>query len=351
MLLRIGIDLRPLLDENESGVAVYTRSMLDIFMKKKNIVCDLFYQSAIESKKIQKLFPEARHIKISNTLFHIKSLYRFQKLPENYFIKKPDLIWLPDRRPFYISSIPLVMTIHDLVPENNPESLSLKSKIWFRIFSLNRLLELCNGVICPSYTTASALNYNLKKVVTYEGADLAKSEKQIAKVEKKTPFFLVISPADPRKRLDWVEKMAIEFPKANFVIAGLKNNESRFKRKRIKKLKNIIFLGQFSEPEKKWLLTHTLALLALSKNEGFDLPVLEAVKAKCPVIMSNISVHKELYKSPECIVSDLSDLRLAIYNAIKKRGKIPKPRCEYSWEKASEKALLFFRSIVVNENC
>ena len=351
MELRIAVDLRTLLEPFESGVTVYTREMVRALMNLPRIELDLFYQSSKKDPRIHQLFPKVRHIKHSNSKFHFRSLIKFPRLPLNFFEKTPDLIWIPDRRPFYRSKIPLVMTIHDLVPELYRTTLSIKGRVWHRIFPLRRLMNLCDAFITPSYTTSSKLKTKKRVEVAYEGASLSKKmEKPKIAKQLKHPFFLVISPADPRKRLKWVIKMAKEFPRVNFLIAGYKKDDSRFSQQRVKKLKNLIFLGQFSEGEKLWLLKNTKALLALSEYEGFDLPVLEAVRAKCSVIMSDISVHRELYKTRECFVTDLPELRAAIYRALHGNAKIPVPRGNYTWEAAAKRASLFFRHVVVNKN-
>ena len=134
MLLRIAVDLRPLLEPFESGVTVYTKAIVDEFIKLRTVQLDLFYQSAKPCERIHNMYPRVRHLKISNTKFHLKSIFKFQPLPRAYFEKKPHLIWIPDRRPFYETRIPLFMTIHDSVPEKLKFTMSLKSRIWHLVF-------------------------------------------------------------------------------------------------------------------------------------------------------------------------------------------------------------------------
>lgn len=351
-LLRIAVDLRPLLEPHESGVTVYTKAMVAELLKLKGVGLDLFYQSSEKNDKIHVLFPKVRHVEISNTRFHLKSLFRFLELPEGFFVKKPDLIWLPDRRPFYRTEIPVVMTIHDQVPEKFARTLSIKSRVWHRLFSLKRLLRLSSGILLPSSTSGLTLPRSLQKEVTFEGANLAKSVKAPENNKKlnKRPFFLSISPADPRKRLNWVLEMAKKFPKAHFAIVGLKPGDKRFAKAGLKKMKNLFLYPQVSEEEKLWFLRNARALLSLSVYEGFDLPVLEAVRAKCPVIMSDIAVHNELYRCEQPMVGNLDDLRFAIHKALNGDVKVPKPRGVYDWEGAAKRALLLFRRVLSNKD-
>jgi len=316
--------------------------MLSEFLKMKGVEVELFYQSRKRCERVHKMFPGVRHIPISTFWHRFKSLLRFPVLPDGYFKKKPDVIWLPNRKEFYRTEIPVVMTVHDLVPERFGRTMSVKGRILHKLFSLKRILRLCDGVIVPSSSVGVSLPRGLRKEVTFEGVSLAKKTE---KVKVKKPFFLTIAPADPRKRLSWTVQMAKEFPKMNFVIAGMKEGDKRFGRCKIKESKNLFLLGRVSEEEKTWLLRNARALLALSRYEGFDLPVLEAVKAKCPVIMSDIAVHRELYKDAD-FVGNLEELRAAIL----RDARVPKPRGDYTWEGAAKRALLLFRRVVADKN-
>ena len=159
----------------------------------------------------------------------------------------------------------------------------------------------------------------------------------------------MISPSDPRKRLEWFLAMAERFVKVNFVVIGLKSTDSRFAKLKLKKSDNVFLLGEVSEEEKSWYLHHARALVAVSKYEGFDLPVLEAVRAKCPVIMSEIPVHHELYKDA-CMVKNLKELEGAVYRARSGQIEVPQPRGVYTWEKTADRTLLFFLRVLLHKD-
>ena len=349
-MLRLAVDLRPLLESFESGVTQYTKALVREFLKRTDLELDLYYQARSRCERIHELFPQVRHVALSNTRFHARALFGFPSLPEGYFPVKPDLIWIPDRRPFYRTEIPIVMTIHDKVPEIYTSTLSRKSRLWHFIFSLKRLLSLCSGVVVPTFTVGGALKTKLPKEVSYEGASLARvKEPSLSKKLRKVPFFVMISPSDPRKRLEWLFAMAERFSKVNFVVMGLKSTDSRFATLKLKKGANVFLLGEVSEEEKSWYLHHARALLALSKYEGFDLPVLEAVRAKCPVIMSDISVHNELYKKA-CMVKNLKELETAVYRALHEKIEVPEPRGDYTWKKTADRTLLFFLRVLFHKD-
>lgn len=349
---RIAIDLRPLLDPHESGVSVYTKSLVQRLIQNPSVEWQLFYQAKKRCSRIHELFPNVQHVARSNRLFHLKYLFGLKKLPKNYFKTIPDLLWIPDRRPFYECPFPIVMTIHDRIPELLPSSLSLKSRLWHRLFSLNRLKAGTKGLLFPSLTVAQSVRSRNPKEVTYEGVEFFEKPKRpeaLSKKIKEKDFFFTLSPADPRKRLTWIFNAAKRFPKMNFIIAGLKLKDQRFRKMSLKTPENCSILNSISEEEKSWLYKNASAYLALSKMEGFDLPVLEAVHAKCPVLLSDIPVHHELYKDAEWIQTE-EDLWKALYLAQNTSLKVPTPRGIYSWEKAAQRTLLFFLRVLGNEN-
>ena len=139
------------------------------------------------------------------------------------------------------------------------------------------------------------------------------------------------------------------FPKLNFVIAGVKLKDRRFKKLNISKRENLFLLPSITEAEKAWLYRNACALLALSRSEGFDLPVLEAVHAKCPVLLSDIPVHHELYKEAEWVKTE-EDLWKSLYLAKNANLKVPTPRGTYTWEKAAQRSLLFFLRVLLNKD-
>jgi len=117
MSILIAIDLRPLIEPFESGVTVYTKAMVAQFQRMKgvgdkDVELLLFYQSGRRCERIHKLFPKVRYVKVSTTWHRLRSLFAFPNLPGAYFVakrggrqpanaKQPDLIFMPDRRPFY----------------------------------------------------------------------------------------------------------------------------------------------------------------------------------------------------------------------------------------------------------
>lgn len=344
--LVIAVDCRPLIEKRVSGVSVYTREIIRELSKYTELDLKFFYQNGKKIEHLHQEFKDIQFIKKSSTKFHLRSSIKFQKLAEGYFDIKPDLIWLPDRRPFYKTEIPIVMTIHDMVPKRARASLSWRSRLWHLMFPTKKLIKNVDGVLCPSFSVEQEIPRNMMRRVTYEGARKQKPE-LIKGLSKK--FSLFLAPDDPRKGISDFLRLVQDFPKDNFVWAGRKPNDKRFSSLKVDELTNLHIIPEFSESQKWGLFQQATLLLALSKYEGFDLPVLEAVRAKCPVIMSDIDVHQELYSGVN-FVSNYEDLKTEYIRSRSNRLALPKTRGVYTWGSAAKQSLLLFRRVIENKN-
>jgi glycosyltransferase involved in cell wall biosynthesis len=347
MSVRIAIDGRGLTDHFESGVRVYIRSMIQELIKVPSLEVDLFYTGKSRCPWIHDWFPKARFIPISSKAFIFKAWFRKERLERELFPAEADLIWLPDRRPFFKTKTPVVLTVHDLVPELYFKTLSWKSRLWHMAFPLKALLKLCDGVLFTSKSVASSAHVSLPNEITFAGSSLSEKAQKLNPFIPKN-FFLFLAPADPRKGLDLFLEMAKAFPEQKFIWAGQKQKDRRFAKIKSKIPSNVQILGEISEAEKSWLFEKTLALLSLSHYEGFDLPVLEALQKNKAVLLSDIPVHREFYEG--MFFNNPEECRNAIQKILKGEWQVPKAKHSMNWSSAAEKALLFFRSVILHKN-
>lgn len=117
---------------------------------------------------------------------------------------------------------------------------------------------------------------------------------------KKNNYFIYAGGYDERKN---VNKLIAEFqsfsgkyPDIELVLVGDKVFEDKLYEsfEDAKNRDNIVFTGFVTEKELCALYKNAISLLHLSKDEGFNLPILEASNANCPIIISDIPVHREI---------------------------------------------------------
>ncbi len=349
--MRLAIDLRPFLSPWISGVTVLTDALITALQAESSWDLDFYYFAAERFEPIHQRFPTVRHIPISNRWFHFRSLFGAPKLPRDFFEISPDLIWIPDRRPFFKTKIPVVMTVHDAVPEQMPETLSFKSRLYHRFFSLQRSFKHVDAFLTPSQTTANFLKERTARPIHVSYACLPFSQLEALKPSVEIPesFAFFLAPVDPRKGLTQLEQIVRSMPDLSVVWAGLKSYDSRFAFHGLPQSRQVIFLSEITEPEKVWLFQNAFAFLALSEMEGFDLPVLEAAHWQCPTILSDIPVHRELFESDYFTCNFEESLKFLNFLR-ENEGRTPKAKFSDDPSKIAHDLSLFFRSVVVHKN-
>lgn len=126
-------------------------------------------------------------------------------------------------------------------------------------------------------------------------------------------YLICISGSDPRKNPEMLLESIAEINKSDpgigLVIIGnindyLKNHlNQKFKILGGDKNK-LVFISGISDEDLKYLFKNALASINPSKNEGFSIPVIEAIAASCPSLASKIPAHQELLDESELFPID-----------------------------------------------
>ena len=162
---------------------------------------------------------------------------------------------------------------------------------------LNRLQTECNrsGSICfiSQFARDSALRHlNLegKQLQTiYNGVeDLTEGPMQKPKgIDMSKPFLLCIGVVKRKKNVHTLLPMMDLLPEYNLIVAG--NDTDSYARDihdLLPNHPNVQMTGVVTDEERRWLYAHCSALVMPSLNEGFGLPVIEAMQWGKPVFAS-----------------------------------------------------------------
>ncbi len=113
----------------------------------------------------------------------------------------------------------------------------------------------------------------------------------------------------------------------------------------------IHFLGPVTEEEKWYLLSRTSGLLFLSHEEGFGLPILEAMSVGAPVIASRGGAIEEVSGDQAILVdgSELDSIAMAIAQCILVPEGVQLLRengfrraSQFSWQKTAHETMSVF---------
>jgi len=343
--MKIGFDARWYFNGPVSGKLV-VRNLLDrmisnnlhtivpIFnIKDKNNVYKKF-------GNINCIFTKIRNPLISN-VFEIPFLKKSNEL---------DIIIFQNFSPFF-GSFKKINYIHDIIFEDRPEFFTKKEKLYFS--PMKYLSMKADLVITISKNEKDRIirkGYSKNVAYVYHGIDT--SMKNMAKNVKNLPkeYILAVGRINIRKNISTLIRSIslIKNKNIKLVIVG----EDSWKKEKINidaKLKSrIVFLKNISNEELGYIYSNARVFCFVSLDEGFGLPIVEAMSFGIPVICSNISVMPEVSGNAGILVdpysenqiADKIDLLLSDKLFYEQQQKLSiKKASEYSWEKSTEKII------------
>ncbi len=207
-----------------------------------------------------------------------------------------------------------VITLHDVAFKDSPQSYSWKSRVYLN-WASKFAVKNASQIIVPSTKTKEDLMkfYRCEEgkihviPLGFKAIDLIISEKEERSVLKKHKlrqgkYFLYLGRIEWKKNSDTLIKAFLEFCKENdeikLVIAGFPGHGGEAILNSIPQLmkERIILPGYISEKEKQVFLKNALSFIFPSREEGFGIPLLEAMQAGLPLIASAIPTSKEIAK-------------------------------------------------------
>lgn len=382
--MKIGVDIRALMDKRYSGVSAYAEQLLkEIILQDKENQYFLFYNSFHDlSEKFSSW--ESERVKVIGTHFPNKVFnYVLQKLFARPFLDKTlggvDLFWSPHFNfSNFSSDTKNILTVHDLSFLRAPEFFSWRKNCWHRLLGVGKLIKKADVIVAISENTKLDL-IDIFKVpeqkikVIYSGINLAEESKEIAGDYNQQDFFdkytirdkyiLSIGNIEPRKNLDGLIKAYNILRENNpeiknqLVLAGApgwRNKhiyqaaiDSQFS-------EDIIFTGYVSEGEKISLYQRAVVFAFPSFYEGFGFPPLEAMSYGLPVIAANTSSIPEVVGNSAILINPVfpSEIASALEIVLKDEAMKEKYRSAgkerlvlFSWEKTAEEYLKLFNSL------
>ena len=294
--MKIAIDYRLAASSNR-GMARYCREIVnELFRLDKQNEYYLLTSVIPDDVKLPKNF---KFVRLSLTNFILSEQF---SIPAACRRLKPDVLWSPyNTFPVFLrKKTKLFVTIHDLIFFNAPMG---EEKLYKRIGRLYRkaIVKTFSKHICSYFTVSeyskslirNLLKLNCDGVITPNCLSpdfISLSEKY--RENGKMNFFFTVSGDNPSKNLQFLinifsEKLVDE----TLYIAGL-GEKSEFRKYQTNK---IIFLSQnISDEELVKLYSSCKAFIFPSLEEGFGIPIIEALCCHSKVISSNRTCLPEI---------------------------------------------------------
>lgn len=189
-----------------------------------------------------------------------------------------------------------VLTIHDVISHNNKK---YKKRLEDKIERANAITYISNFVKQETHQYFK-IGSHIKEYVIYNGTPLYSVDtSQFNPIEAaQTPFFFAIGDFQERKNFHSLVEMMRLLPDYKLIIAG--QNTSPYAES-IKTLINryhlherVILAGRISDEAKQYYMQHAEAFLFPSTQEGFGLPIVEAMHWGKPVFLSKLTSLPEV---------------------------------------------------------
>ena len=334
-----------------TGVENYSYFLINELVKKHPKEITLITPRKIDLPVTQIIIPFPRlwtQVRLSWELFKTKNI-------NNLFV--PSHV-LP-----LINAKKSVITIHDVAFKHSPKSYGRLSR-WYLDWSTQFAVKHATKIIVPSQKTKADLmdfyHCPASKIhvipLGFKRSLLKPSQKNTEQLLKKhnlkeKGYFLYIGRIEWKKNSDNLIKAFELFSKKNpdlkLVMAGFSGHGGQEILDSIPETlqSRIILPGYISELEKQTFLTHALTFIFPSREEGFGIPLLEAMAANLPIIASNIPTSKEIAEQsalffdpedPEALATLMEKITKSTDPKILKTTHHQNTLKHYSWEKCAK---------------
>jgi len=277
--------------------------------------------------------------------------------------------FLPPRK-----SCPFVLTLHDLVYFHNPgRTFFLRAKYWQ--YYIRSTWRMADAILTVS-------EFSKREIIRYLGvpADMIHvvhngvdqrfltpapaSEREAMRAANRLdfPYILYVGRLDPDKNVDaLIEAYALLLARGlkdwKLVIAGAKEFRTSTTFGLVEKFKlqdRVVFTGHIGEDHLVPLYQEAAAFCYPSLNEGFGLPVLEAMAAGAPTVTSNVSSLPEVAgdaaatvdpRSPAAIADALQRLLTTDEGPAARERGIARART-FTWSRAAAQKLEVYEKVL-----
>lgn len=355
--MRVGI-LAYALDRNNAGISQYIRQLI-MHLKKQH---DL---TVVHLRKSGDPVYAGTHEVLIPRMFHWPPLIR---LYMNLALRNldVDVLYHPGPVGYLVKpGVPLVQSMHDMTPIKMPESQRLLSRLGYRLLTrayvrtadaLLTLSESSRNDVCSMLKVPKSKVYVTHLASMYRMPE----KKDVARVREKYglgyPYFIFVGTRVAHKNLvRMLEGFARSGSPNHFVLVGAdgyRSSEVHTAVRRLNMADKVHFFDSVPNDDLPGFYAAAEALVFVSLNEGFGLPVIEAMSCGCPVIASRVSSIPEVAGDAALYVDpyNVDDIARGMRNVSKKRQVLVKKGMiqakKFSWDKTAKQTCRIFQLLV-----
>lgn len=275
-----------------------------------------------------------------------------------------EVFFSPDSYLSLSTSVPTVMTTHDIVPLHSPEQLPFWTRHYYSHF-LPRFLRRADQVLTVSDYVKSDILQTVSGVEAerihvigngcrsgFRPLSAPEQEEVRREFSQGKPYFFYTGAIHPRKNIPRLIRAFDQFKKntsspAVLILAGRfawNTGEVYTAVQQSPYQSDIVLTGYVPEEQLVRLMAAAYAFIYVSLSEGFGLPPLEAMHCEVPVIAANTTSLPEVCGEAALLTDPYSET--AIANSMKSLWDNPQlattlvqkgraQRLKFSWDKAA----------------
>jgi len=288
-----------------SGIKTYIEELVKGFNKYGRKDVEYIFSHDIEKLKNKQFFINSKY-RLVRWAFQLQYLVWKQIiLPVKLMSNSADVLICPDYVAPVFSSCRKIVVIHDNLFWKYPFNYPL---LWRNYFT--KLIKLGVSSNCEIVTTSKYSKNGLKNIFNNKISYIYQSSERVFytdKINRSKDYILHIGTFERRKDLLTLVKAFKLFKENNksnlkLVLAGSKTfNGNKQVYRDIKRyiLKNnlssfIIMPGYVNKKQAIYYFNNAFIYVFPSIDEGFGIPLLEAMRAQLPIICSDIEIFKEI---------------------------------------------------------
>jgi glycosyltransferase involved in cell wall biosynthesis len=361
-MLTVGVNARVLGKPDPTGVGRYASRLLDglctRFADEAEFVLfglDEAPPSLADYDCLRTTSEAAPH---SGLRAHLWEQVRFPLALRNYDI---DVLHTPAGAP-PPTTVPSVVTIHDISPIVHPEWFSRKYVALYRLLTAHAVRttdrivtvsEFARDEILERYPRARGKTVPIHNGVTPRDWDAGTPVETLAGRE----FFLFVGAMNPRKNLQTLVESYRQYREqvtAPVALALAGPQRDVFESEEVPRVDGVQFLGFVPEAQLTWLYRNATAFVFPSLYEGFGLPILEAMSAGTPVVTSDRGAMAEVAGDAAVLVDP--ERREGVADALERlstdeelRARLaadgPSRAAEFTWGRTAEETMRVYRAV------
>lgn len=352
--MRIAVHAKVLSESEPTGIGVYVRNILRALARVDSENEYVLYSNEPIRQKIDAA-------NFSEKILRFPRFWSYLRLPFEFVNGAYDLLFVPKEQLPPFLRPPTVVVVYDLMGLLFPDRITLAGKVHYHL-AVRWAIPAADAVIAISESTKRSIVEKCgvpkeRIAVTHLGYDpevfRPHDDPKLQAVVRQRhgidgPYFINTS------SVIWYRKNLVRLLEAfaelkrepsweplRLVITGKRGEgweELRARRSALALERDVILTGYVPAADMPVLLSGALGLVFPSLDEGFGLPLVEAMACGCPVVTSNVSAMPEVVGDAGVLV-DPHDVG-ALAGAMRSLAGDPAQRRHYR-ERGLERARLF----------